>query len=59
MDVSSSTPIDQGSLQVDALKKSMDVAEQSALKVIQSATEQSQQVSAQKSGIGSNLNIVG
>ncbi len=58
MDVSSKSS-DMGSVQVEALKKSLDVTERATLKVIESATEQSKQVSAQKSGIGSNLNITG
>ena len=58
MDVSSTSP-DMGSVQVEALKKSMEVTERATLKVLESANQQSQQVSAQKTGIGSNLNIKG
>ena len=59
MDVSSSTNTDMGSIQVEALKKSIDVTERATLKVLESATEQSKQVTAQKTGIGKNLNIAG
>ena len=59
MDVSSSTNTDMGSVQVEALKKSMEVAERSVLKVLESAEEQSKQVTAQKTGVGNNLNITG
>lgn len=59
MDVSSSTNADMGSVQVEALKKSMEVAERATLKVLESATEQSKQVTAQKTGIGSHINISG
>lgn len=59
MDVSSSTKPDMGSVQVDALKKSIDVAERATLKVLESADEQAKQMAAQKTGVGSNLNITG
>ena len=59
MDVSSSQSADMGSVQVEALKKSMEVAERATLKVLESATEQSKDVTAQKTGIGSNINITG
>ena len=59
MDVSSSPSADMGTVQVEALKKSIDVAERATLKVLESATEQSQQTTAQKTGIGSNINITG
>lgn len=58
MDVSS-TNSEPSSAPIEALKKSLDVAERGALKVLESATEQSKQVAAQKTGIGSNLNITG
>jgi len=58
MDVSS-TGSDMGSVQVETLKKSMEVAERATLQVLESATEQSKQTSAQKTGIGSNLNLKG
>lgn len=59
MDVSPTQAADTSSVGVEALKKSMEVAERSALKVLESATEQSQQTTAQKTGIGSNINITG
>lgn len=55
MDVSSSAAV--GSTQIEALKKSMDVQERSVLKVLESANEQSKQVTAQKTGMGNNLNL--
>jgi len=58
MDVSSTSP-DMGSVQVEALKKSMEVTQRATLKVLESASEQSKQVTAQKTGVGSNLNITG
>lgn len=57
MDVSSSTGTASGSTQIEALKKSMDVQERGVLKVLESANEQSKQVTAQKTGVGSNLNL--
>ncbi len=59
MDVSSSTSVDMGSVQVEALKKSIDVTERATLKVLESATEQSKQITAQKTGMGGNINITG
>ncbi|MFA6195398.1 MAG: hypothetical protein WC656_01990 [Sulfurimonas sp.] len=55
MDVSSVNV--NSSVQIDAMKKSMDVQERSVLKVLESADEQSKQVAAQKTGVGSNLNL--
>lgn len=57
MDVSSSTANVNSSVQIDALKKSMDVQERSVLKVLESVGEQSKQVTAQKTGMGGNLNL--
>jgi len=45
------------SVGVEALKKSIDVQEQQVLKVLESSAQQSQQVSAQKTGLGTHLNI--
>ncbi len=62
MDVSSSTQSSEGSAgvgQVDIMKKAQEVQAQQVLKIIESATEQSQQMTAQKTGIGSNINITG
>lgn len=57
MDVTSSPSATTGQTQIEALKKSMEVQERSVLKVLESANEQSKQVTAQKTGIGNNLNI--
>ncbi|MCX6076689.1 MAG: hypothetical protein NTW78_07365 [Campylobacterales bacterium] len=58
MDVSSSTAGSvNSSTQVEALKKAMDVQEKSVLKVLDSANEQAKQVTAQKTGVGNNLNL--
>ncbi|MFA6191946.1 MAG: putative motility protein [Sulfurimonas sp.] len=58
MDVSSSTAANvNSSTQVEVLKKAMDVQEKTVLKVLESANEQSKQVTAQKTGVGSNLNL--
>lgn len=63
MDVSpqNNAPTSSGSssVGVEALKKSLDVAERSALKVLESATEQAQAVSSHKTGIGTQLNVTG
>ena len=62
MTVSSSTqtpPTDINSLKTEVLKKAIDVNEQNIQKILESANEQSKQVTAQKTGIGSNLNITG
>jgi len=59
MDVSSTQSADTGSVQAEALKKSVEVTEKDALKVIEGANEQSQQATAQKTGVGSNINITG
>jgi len=59
MDVSSTADVNAGSTQIEALKKSLEVSQRETLKVLESATEQSKQMNAQKTGIGSNLNITG
>lgn len=57
MDVSSTqAPV---SPQIEAIKKATEVQEREILKVLESANEQSQKVTAQKTGIGNNLNISG
>ena len=58
MDVSSSgsAPI---SAPIEAQKKAIEVQEQQVLKVLESANQQSQQMSAQKTGIGQHVNIKG
>ncbi len=63
MDVSSSTGTTSTanttgtSAPIEALKKSMDVQEQQVLKVLESASEQSKQMTAQKTGMGNSLNL--
>ena len=58
MDVSS-TPSTGAGHQADVLKKAIDVQEQQVLKVLEGASQQSQQVTAQKTGMGNSLNITG
>ncbi len=63
MDVSSSTgtastaTTTNTSAPIEAMKKSMDVQEQQVLKVLESASEQSKQMTAQKTGMGNSLNL--
>lgn len=57
MDVSSTQA--PASPQIEAIKKATEVQEREILKVLESANEQSQQVTAQKTGLGNNLNISG
>ena len=45
-------------VQIDVMKKAQEVQAQQVLKVLESANEQSQQVAAQKTGIGQNINIL-
>ena len=62
MNVSSPTSTvatDTSAQSVDVQKKAQDVQAQQVLKVLESANTQSQQVTAQKTGVGSNLNITG
>jgi hypothetical protein len=47
------------SVQVDVMKKAQDVQAQQVLKVLESATQESQQTTAQKTGMGNNINITG
>jgi len=57
MEVSSSSGTGSATIQVDVMKKAQDVQEQQVLKVLESATEQSKQTTAQKTGIGNNINL--
>lgn len=60
MDVSSSTSTTQSSTPigpVDAMKKAMEVQSQAVMKVLESANEQSKQVTAQKTGMGNGINL--
>ena len=60
MEVSSSTQSSSGGVgQVDIIKKAQDVQAQQVLKVLESAQEQSQKITAQKTGVGKNINITG
>jgi len=57
MDVSSSKNSTVGSAQVEAIKKAVDVQERAILKTLESANEQSKEVTAQKTGVGNNINL--
>ena len=57
MEISSSSGTGSATIQVDVMKKAQDVQEQQVLKVLESASEQSKQTTAQKTGIGSNINL--
>jgi len=57
MDVSSSSNTSAVGLEVQ--KKAQDVQAQQVLKVLESVNEQSQQVTAQKTGVGNHINITG
>lgn len=60
MDVSSTnSKNDATSVQLEALKKSIDVSQRAVLKVLESSLEQSQYNAAQKTGLGTHLNIKG
>lgn len=43
----------------DPMKKALEVQEQQVMKVLESANELSKEMSAQKTGMGKNLNITG
>ncbi|WP_297431162.1 putative motility protein [Sulfurimonas sp.] len=57
MEVSSSTG--SASVQVDVMKKAQDVQEKQIQQLLESSQEQSKEVTAQKTGVGGNLNITG
>jgi len=57
MEVKAST--DTSAIGIEVQKKAQDVQAQQVLKVLESANEQSQQVTAQKTGMGNNINITG
>ncbi len=60
MEVSPSTQSSSGGVgQVDIIKKAQDIQAQQVLKVLESAQEQSQEITAQKTGVGKNINITG
>ena len=60
MDVSSSTTAPaqpETATGTDSLKKALEVEEQQVLKVIDNANELSKETTAQKTGMGKNINI--
>ena len=57
MDVSSSTASSGGATQIEALKKSIDVQEKAITSVLESASEQSKEVTAQKTGMGKGIDL--
>ncbi len=59
MEITSSVATVPSSTEVEAVKKSIDTQEQQVLKILESANEESQKAAAQKTGIGTNLNIAG
>ncbi|SFV70296.1 hypothetical protein MNB_SM-6-304 [hydrothermal vent metagenome] len=44
-------------IQIDAMKKAQDVQAQQILKVLENVDKQSQQTTAQKTGMGGNINL--
>ncbi len=59
MEVSSSNTSTHSSPGVEAIKKSIDTQEREVLKVLESLSDESQKAAAQKTGMGTNLNIAG
>jgi len=57
MEVTAST--NNSAIGLEVQKKAQDVQAQQVLKVLESANEQSKQVTAQKTGMGNSLNITG
>ncbi len=57
MEISSSGT--KADVQIDVMKKAQDVQEKQIMKVLESAQEQAKEVTAQKTGVGGNLNITG
>lgn len=57
MEVSSSNGSAGG--QVDVMKKAQDVQAKQIEKLLESSQEQAKEVTAQKTGVGGNLNITG
>jgi len=56
MEVSSSTGTNS-SVQIEAQKKATEVQERQVLKVLEGAEKLSQETTAHKTGVGSNLNV--
>jgi hypothetical protein len=59
MEVSSSNGTGSVSAQVEVIKKSTEIQEQQVLKILESASQLSQDTTAQKTGVGRNINITG
>jgi len=57
MQVSSNTNNSQ-TLSSDPMKKALQVQERQVQQILESAQKQSEQMTAQKTGIGGNLNII-
>ena len=57
MEVSATT--NNSAIGIEVQKKAQDVQAQQVLKVLEGVNQQTQQVTAQKTGIGSNINITG
>ena len=57
MEVSSSNG--SASVQVDVMKKAQDIQAKQIEKLLESSQEQAKEVTAQKTGVGGNLNITG
>ena len=59
MEVSSSQGNGSVSAQVEVMKKATEVQEKQVLKILEGASEQSKQMTAQKTGMGNSINITG
>ena len=57
MDVSASSSTGSVSAQVEVQKKATEVQEKQITKVLESASEQSKQTTAQKTGVGNSINL--
>jgi len=57
MEVSSSTG--SASVQVDVMKKAQDVQEKQIEQVLEASKKETENMTAQKTGVGGNLNITG
>ena len=59
MEVSSSQGNGPVSAQVEVMKKATEVQEKQVMQILESANEQSKQMTAQKTGMGNSINITG
>lgn len=59
MEIKSSNTTLPNAAEAETIKKSADMQEREAIKVLESANEESQKAVAQKTGLGTNLNIAG